>query len=96
MIWNREPVAVVNAVRLVILAGVSFGLDLEPGQIVAVMGALEAVLTLVARSAVVPNDTVDEHLDTAERLFRMGGKLPPADDIPAAGSPLPRPRRKAR
>ena len=80
MILNREPVAIVNAVRLCVLAAVALGLSLEPGQIVAVMGALEAVLTLVARSAVVPNATVDEHLDTAVRLTRMGVVLPPADE----------------
>lgn len=53
-IWQREPVAVVNAIRLVILAAVSFGLKWTPEQIVAAMAALEAVLTLLQRSQVVP------------------------------------------
>lgn len=86
MIWNREPIAIVNAVRLCVLAAVSLGFSMEPGQIVAVMGALEAVLTLVARAQVVPNVTAEEHIDTAARLAQMG-RLPPYDDIPATGSP---------
>lgn len=88
MIWNREPVAIVNAVRLVILAAVSLGLSLEPGQIVTVMAALEAVLTLIARSQVVPTQTVEEHLDTAVRLTKLGVVLPPPDDLPTTGSPV--------
>lgn len=87
MILGREPIVIVNAVRLVVLAGVSFGLDLSEGQIVATMLALEAVLTLFARSQVTPNQTVEEHLDTAQRLFHLGGHLPPPDDIPTTGSP---------
>lgn len=51
---SREPVAVVNAVRLVLLAGITFGLHLTEAQIVASMLALEAVLTLFTRSKVSP------------------------------------------
>lgn len=89
MIFNREPIVIVNAVRLVVLAAVSFGLDLTEGQIVATMVALEAVLTLFSRSQVVPVDTVEEHLDTAVRLTQLGVRLPPPDDIAATGSPNP-------
>jgi hypothetical protein len=56
VILNREPVAIVNAVRLVLLAAVTFGLDLSDSQIVAAMVALEAVLTLFTRSQVTPVD----------------------------------------
>ena len=76
-----------NAVRLSLLAFVALGLDLEPGQIVAVMGALEAVLTLFTRQAVVPNETAAEYVATAAHIVRMGGPLPPYDDVPSAGSP---------
>ena len=84
-IFGREPLVIVNAVRLVVLAAVSFGLDLSEAQIVSVMLALEAVLTLFSRSQVTPNETVEEHLDTAVRLAHMG--LPPADDIATTGAP---------
>lgn len=53
-LWTREPVAVVNAVRLVLLAAMTFGLQLSPAQLLAAMTALEAVLTLFTRSQVVP------------------------------------------
>lgn len=51
---NREPVALVNAVRLCLLAAVTFGLELSDVQIVAAMAALEAVLTVLVRSRVTP------------------------------------------
>lgn len=51
---NREPVAIVNAVRLVILAAATFGLSITDAQLVATMVALEAVLTLFTRSKVAP------------------------------------------
>ena len=53
-IWNNEPVAIVNAVRLCALAGVLFGLKLTPEQIAGSMLALEAVLTLFTRQRVTP------------------------------------------
>lgn len=51
---NREPVAVVNAVRLCVLAAVTFGLDFTDVQLGASMLALEAVLTLFTRARVTP------------------------------------------
>lgn len=51
---GREPVALVNAIRLVLLAAIAFGLSLSEGQLVALMAALEAVLTLVTRARVTP------------------------------------------
>lgn len=54
MILNREPVAILNAVRLLILCAVSFGLDFTEAQIVGVMAALEAVLTVITRQSVTP------------------------------------------
>lgn len=51
-LWTREPVAIVNAVRLVALAAMSFGLQLTTVQLVASMTALEAVLTLFTRAQV--------------------------------------------
>lgn len=84
MIFKREPVAIVNAVRLVFLAAIAFGLHLSDVQLIASMAALEAVLTLVARQQVVPVVTHDEQLD---HLVTIAGAMPDPDDVPATGSP---------
>lgn len=57
-IWSREPVAIVNAVRLVALAGMTFGLHLTNTQLAASMLALESVLTLFTRSQVTSPSTL--------------------------------------
>ena len=57
---HREPVALVNAVRLVLLAAITFGLSLTDAQLVASMAALEAVLTLFTRQQVTPTAYVDD------------------------------------
>jgi len=56
---NFEPVAIVNAVRLVALAAMTFGLDLTNTQLVSSMAALEAVLTLFTRSQVTSAATLE-------------------------------------
>ena len=58
MIFNREPVAILNAFRLLLLAGMSFGLDLTDTQLLSIMAAFEAVMTLLTRSQVSPNPVV--------------------------------------
>jgi hypothetical protein len=58
--FNAEPVAIVNAVRLVALAAMTFGLDLTNTQLIASMTALEAVLTLFTRSQVTSANTLAE------------------------------------
>jgi hypothetical protein len=58
--WQREPVAIVNAVRLVLLAAITFGLSLTDAQLVASMAALEAVLTLFTRQQVTPTGDADD------------------------------------
>ena len=54
MLWNKEPVMILMAVRAVILCAVTFGLSWSAEQIAAVMVALEMVLGLVTRSRVSP------------------------------------------
>ena len=49
---KAEPVAVVNVVRLIALAAMTFGLKLTTIQLAASLLALEAVLTLFTRSQV--------------------------------------------
>lgn len=57
--FNREPVAIVNAARLVALAGMTFGWNLTPAQLLASMTALEAVLTLFTRSQVTSANSLE-------------------------------------
>jgi len=87
MIFGREPVVILAAVNAAIALGVGFGLELSGEQQALIGAAVSAVLALIARQAVTPNVTVEEHLDTAQRLFRLGGQLPPPDDVPTTGSP---------
>lgn len=57
MIFNREPVAILAAVRAAVLAVMGFGvIHVSPSQLAGVMLALEAVLALVTRSKVTPVD----------------------------------------
>lgn len=63
--WNRivrEPVALANAARLLLLAGIEFGLQLTGAQLIATMAAFEAVLTLLTRTQVSPNPVVEAAL----------------------------------
>lgn len=60
MFWNAEPVALAAAIRAVILCAVAFGLKWTPEQIAAVMLAVEAVLTLITRQAVVSPTTLEK------------------------------------
>ena len=81
---SREPVAVVNAVRLVALAAMTFGLHLTDAQFTTSMIALEAVLTLFTRSRVTSPATLQEMTpktlaaaqDTAQPVKNVIGKLP--------------------
>lgn len=88
------------------LGGLSVGEALDISTMDAAVAATATAgvnfLLLVARArlAVLPEPgeglpglPVEEPVHLEERLI---GDLPEPDDIPAAGSPLPRPRRKAR
>lgn len=85
-IFGREPVAILAAVNAALALGVGFGLNVTSEQQALIGAAVSAVLALIARKAVTPNETAEEHIDTAARLALMG-RLPPYDDIPATGSP---------
>jgi hypothetical protein len=60
-LWN-EPVLIGAAVRAVILAAVSLGLDLTAEQVAAVMAAVEGVLALVTRALVTPNQLAEQRV----------------------------------
>jgi hypothetical protein len=49
-----EPVAVMAALRMIILAAMAFGLNWTAEQVASVMLAVEAVLGLITRSKVTP------------------------------------------
>lgn len=65
-IWN-EPVLLGAVVRTVVLAAVAFGWHLTDVQIASVMAVLEAVLALITRAVVTPNQL-------AEARVRQGGR----------------------
>ena len=54
----NEPVAITGAVEAIVLLVVAFGLDLTGEQVALIMGAVTAVLTLVARTLVTPMSQV--------------------------------------
>ena len=53
-----EPTALIGAIRLILYAAMMFGLHLTPEQLAAVLLALEAVLVLINRALVTPNNQV--------------------------------------
>ncbi len=57
--FNREPVLIVNVVRLGLLAAGTFGFHLTEAQLVASMALLEGILTLFTRSQVTSAATLE-------------------------------------
>lgn len=55
----NEPVLIAGAVRAVIFAAMTFGVTVTDVQLAAVMGALEAILLLVTRATVTPNQLAE-------------------------------------
>jgi hypothetical protein len=56
--FGREPVVIAAAVRAIIVCAVAFGLKWTPEQIGATMLAVEAILAVITRQSVTPNQTV--------------------------------------
>lgn len=54
MIFSREPVAIIEVIRLSLVAAVAFGLPLSDGQSVALIALASAVLSVIARQRVTP------------------------------------------
>lgn len=73
-IIRNEPVALINTIRLAILAGAAFGLNVSDAQLVIIMSLAEAVLTLVSRNLVTPNDHVEAAFKG--RFENPGERLP--------------------
>lgn len=77
-IIRNEPVALINTIRLAILAGAAFGLHISDANLIVLMALVEAVLTLVSRNLVTANDHVEAVAarKVAERFENPGEKLP--------------------
>lgn len=74
----NEPVLIGGAIRAVILAAVAFGLTVTPEQLAALMLAVEAVLALVTRALVTPNQLAEA---------RVAEGLSPTQPRGATGGP---------
>jgi hypothetical protein len=72
-LWQQEPVAICGAIRLVVLAGMAFGLQVTIPQLVASMAALEAVLSLFTRQSVHTQASVDAQLSALSSLNQKAG-----------------------
>lgn len=73
----NEPSLIAGALRAIILAGTAFGLKWTAEQIAATMLAVEAVLTLVTRALVTPNQLAEARVDAGGRPTVPLG-IPPA------------------
>ncbi len=55
----NEPVLIGAAVRAVIFAAMTFGIKVSIDQLAAIMAAVEAVLAVVTRALVTPNQLAE-------------------------------------
>ena len=58
----NEPVLIGAAVRAVIFAAMAFGVHVTMEQLAALMAAVEAVLALVTRALVTPNQLAESRV----------------------------------
>ena len=63
----NEPVLIGAAIRLSLIAAIAFGLPMTEQQMLALMAALEAVLALVTRALVTPNQLAEARVDAGNR-----------------------------
>ena len=72
-LWQQEPVAIVNAVRLTALALMAFGLQITTSQLIAAMAALEVWLTLLTRANVHSTASVSQQLSDIQSANNKAG-----------------------
>lgn len=53
-LWGREPAVIIGLIQAAIALAASFGLDMTPEQIGALVAITAAVLSVVTRSQVTP------------------------------------------
>jgi len=82
MIWKREPALFYGVVNAVIALAVSFGLELKPDQIGALLAVTSALLALLTRSQMTPNVKLDA--PAAGPLCDEPGCIQPHDVHPDA------------
>lgn len=63
----NEPVLIAGAVRAIILAAMAFGVGITVEQLGALMLAVEAVLAMVTRAVVTPNQLAEARVDAGGR-----------------------------
>ena len=83
-LWGREPALILGALQAVIALAISFGLNLSPEQVGAILAASAAVLAVVTRSQVSPSATVAAETALASPTGLVAG---PAADVPE-GAPV--------
>lgn len=76
----NEPVLIGGAIRAVILAAMAFGTAITPAQLASLMLAVEAVLALLTRAIVTPNQL-------AEARVAAGGSPTKSMDPPLKVDP---------
>lgn len=75
MIWKREPALFYGVANAAIALAVSFGLDLKPDQIGAILAVTSALLALVTRTQMTPNVKLNHE--------------PAPEPVPPCGEPTP-------
>lgn len=78
----NEPVLIGAAIRAVIYAAMAFGLEMTTEQLGALMAAVEAILALVTRALVTPNQLAEARVDAG---------LSPTQPRGSTGGPPPMP-----
>lgn len=70
-----EPALIIGAAQAALALAVSFGLDLDPEQVGAIMAFVAAVLALLLRQAVVSPATIASAGDVPQAVTGLAGKL---------------------
>jgi len=71
----KEPALIVGFLEAVLALAVAFGLDLDAGQVGAIMSVVTASLALLLRQAVVAPATIAQSADVPQTVTGLAGKL---------------------
>jgi hypothetical protein len=74
-ILSKEPAVLVGLVQAVLALAVSFGLDLTPEQVGAIMAVTSALLALLVRQAVVSPATIAKAEEISQPITGLAGRL---------------------
>ena len=73
-IFDKEPVAIAGAVRVLLMTAVLFGLAIDEKQLAGIALALEIVLTLFVRSQVTPVESPTLPVNTTVNVVTPEGE----------------------